>query len=65
MTAAPHACGCCRQPIKGKVIHSCGVGLVCQDCGRSFRAAARLLGNAGMRGLYLGDCPDHRKGGLK
>ena len=65
MTEAPHACGCCREPVQGKVSHFCGVGLVCQDCRRSFREATLMLRRAGMRGLFLGNCPDHRKGGLK
>ena len=65
MIEAPHACGCCREPIKGKPFHSCGVGLVCRECGDGIRTAIQILGRAGLRGLYLGNCPDNRKGGLK
>lgn len=61
MIEAPTLCSCCKEAIKGKPVHSCGVGLVCGDCGVSLRRAALLLQKFRMRGLHLGSCPDYRK----
>lgn len=61
MTEAPTLCSCCKEEIQGKPVHSCGVGLVCRECGEDLRSAALLLQKFRMRGLHLGSCPDYRK----
>ena len=61
MTNAPDICNCCKEPIQGATLVSCGVGSVCRDCGRDLRQAVGELEKKGMRGLFLGDCPDNRK----
>ena len=61
MIEAPTLCGCCKEEIQGKPVHSCGVGLVCRSCGEDLRRATVLLRKFRMRGIYLGKCPDYSK----
>lgn len=65
MIGAPQLCGCCRTEIKGMPLHSCGIGLVCRGCAEGIRVGMKALARAGIRDLFIGDCPDNRKGGPK
>lgn len=65
MNAAPTLCNCCREVIRGKSCHDKAAGEVCRSCAHDLTVATKWLFPANLRGLYLGDCPDNRKGGAQ
>ncbi|MCW1921302.1 hypothetical protein OKA05_01985 [Luteolibacter arcticus] len=60
MNATVHTCECCGEPIKGMPYVDKAVGLVDAQCAHELRDATKKLNKAGMRDVFLGECPDHQ-----
>ncbi len=56
-TIQPH-CECCGEPITGTRYIDKAVGIVDADCAFALRDATKRLNSAGMRDVFLGECPD-------
>lgn len=65
MSATATMCRCCKEECGKLVSFDSTLGTLCSDCAEGIHISAPYLKENGLKGIYLGPCPDNGKDGVK